>query len=183
MPLIRAIARPAVERIIERHAGTKLRLIIAPRHPDRGDEVDRLLSCTRYAISRRSENDPVTETTQILLADTMGEMGLWYRLADWVYLGGGHTPGVGGHNPLEALRLEKPVLTGPSLFNFHDLSESLKPYDGFSIVEDSEGLANALPAPAVSDALLTKLEQDAVGPMTRTLNELSPLIAKAGVAI
>ena len=116
-------------------------MIIAPRHPERGDEIDGLLSCTRFGISRRSKGDPVTEDTQILLADTMGEMGLWYRLADAVYLGGGHAPGVGGHNPLEALRLNKPVITGPSLFNFKDLSERLKPHQGFSIVEDADALA------------------------------------------
>lgn len=156
-------------------------LIIAPRHPERGNEVDGLLSCTRYAVSRRSEGDPVTAQTQILLADTMGEMGLWYRLADYVYLGGGHAPGVGGHNPLEALRLEKPVLTGPSLFNFQDLSQRLIPLGGFTIVEDADALASALPPAPVSDALKQQLQHDAVGPMTKTLEQLSPLLDKAGL--
>lgn len=156
-------------------------LIIAPRHPERGDEVDGLLSCTRYAISRRSEGDPVTAETQILLADTMGEMGLWYRLADYVYLGGGHAPGVGGHNPLEALRLDKPVLTGPSLFNFSDLSQRLVPHDGFTIVADADALVSALPPAPVSDALKQQLQQDAVGPMSKTLALLSPLLDSAGL--
>ena len=115
-------------------------LIIAPRHPERGDEVDALLSCTKFSVSRWSENRSLPEGTEILLADTMGEMGLWYRLAGRVYLGGGHAPGVGGHNPLEALRLGKPILTGPSLFNFSDLSERLKPHGGFTIVEAAEAL-------------------------------------------
>ena len=120
-------------------------LIIAPRHPNRGDEVDTLLSMTRSAIARRSEGDPITGDTEILLADTMGEMGLWYRLADCVYLGGGHAPGVGGHNPLEALQLGKPVLTGPGVFNFRDLSERLLPLQGYSIVHGAEELAAAYP--------------------------------------
>ena len=68
-------------------------LIIAPRHPERGDDVDTLLSMTKAAVARRSENDNVEQSTEILLADTMGEMGLWYSLADTVYLGGGHAPG------------------------------------------------------------------------------------------
>lgn len=156
-------------------------LIIAPRHPERGDEIDALLSCTKYAIARRSEGDPVTGVTNILLADTMGEMGLWYRLADTVYLGGGHTPGVGGHNPLEALRLGKPILTGPSLFNFKDLSERLDGHQGFSIVKDAVDLAEAFPAPGVSDELTAMLEADSMGPMAKTLELLAPLFERAGV--
>ena len=156
-------------------------MIIAPRHPERGDEVDGLLSCTRFGISRRSEGDPVNQDTQILLADTMGEMGLWYRLADAVYLGGGHAPGVGGHNPLEALRLDKPVITGPSLFNFKDLSERLASHQGFSIVEDADGLAAALPLDPVSQDLHNMLEADALGPMSKTLEQLNPLLKRTGV--
>ncbi|MEL6862407.1 MAG: 3-deoxy-D-manno-octulosonic acid transferase, partial [Pseudomonadota bacterium] len=156
-------------------------MIIAPRHPERGDEIDGLLSCTRYAISRRSEGDPVNQDTHILLADTMGEMGLWYRLADAVYLGGGHAPGIGGHNPLEALRLDKPVVTGPSLFNFSDLSKRLEPHQGFSIVEDAEALADAIPLPAVSQSLHEVLEADAIGPISKTLKALEPLFEKAGI--
>ena len=157
-------------------------LIIAPRHPERGDEVDALLSCTKYAIARRSEGDQVTEGTNILLADTMGEMGLWYRLADTVYLGGGHAPGIGGHNPLEALRLNKPIVTGPSLFNFRDLANRLLGHQGFSIVEDAAALADAVPATPVSEELTTILEVDAVGPMAKTLELLSPLQKRAGIA-
>lgn len=158
-------------------------LIVAPRHPERGDEVDKLLSCTRYAIARRSEGDPFTAATDILLADTMGEMGLWYRLANTVYLGGGHAPGVGGHNPLEALRLRKPVLTGPSLFNFKDLAARLTEHQGFGLVEDAQALASAFPAPPVSAELLTMLEEDALGPMAKTLEQLAPVLANAGIEL
>lgn len=157
-------------------------LILAPRHPERGDEVDALLSCTKYAISRRSEGNNVTPVTDILLADTMGEMGLWYRLADTVYLGGGHAPGVGGHNPLEALRLGKPILTGPSLFNFKDLTARLVPHQGFAIVDDAEALAEAFPAPRVSAELAEVLEADALGPMAKTLELLLPLQKRAGLS-
>ncbi len=184
-PILLAASTHAGEEALALDAYMKLPpnhfLIIAPRHPERGDEIDGLLSCTRYAISRRSEGDPVNQDTHILLADTMGEMGLWYRLADAVYLGGGHAPGVGGHNPLEALRLNKPVVTGPSLFNFSDVSKRLVPHDGFSIVEDAEALADAIPLPAVSQDLRDVLEADAIGPMSKTLKALAPLFEKAGI--
>ncbi|MEL6827934.1 MAG: glycosyltransferase N-terminal domain-containing protein [Pseudomonadota bacterium] len=151
-------------------------LIIAPRHPERGDDVDTLLSMTKAAVSRRSENDPLTTATDILLADTMGEMGLWYRLCNTVYLGGGHAPGVGGHNPLEALRLGKPVLTGPSIFNFRDLSQRLLPFQGFSIVHDVDELVAAFPALPVSAEMTMTLKADSLGPMSRTLSALEPIL-------
>ncbi len=156
-------------------------LIIAPRHPERGDEVDALLSCTKFSISRWSENRSIPSGTEILLADTMGEMGLWYRLATSVYLGGGHAPGVGGHNPLEALRLGKPILTGPSLFNFSDLSERLRQHGGFTIAEDTEALIAAYPPAPVSDAMKAALESDAKGPMSATLTALEPVLKQVGL--
>ena len=156
-------------------------LIIAPRHPNRGDDVDTLLSMTKAAVARRSEDQPITTATEILLADTMGEMGLWYRLADCVYLGGGHAPGVGGHNPLEALQLGKPVLTGPSLFNFRDLSERLLPLQGFSIVHGAEELASSYPALSVSVEMTEMLKSDALGPMSATLNALEPILVATGL--
>ena len=156
-------------------------LIIAPRHPERGDEVDALLSCTKFSISRWSENRSIPHGTEILLADTMGEMGLWYRLATSVYLGGGHAPGVGGHNPLEALRLGKPILTGPSLFNFSDLSERLRQHGGFTIAEDTEALIEAYPPAPVSDAMNAALESDAKGPMSATLTALEPVLKQVGL--
>jgi 3-deoxy-D-manno-octulosonic-acid transferase len=153
-------------------------LIIAPRHPERGDEVDALLSCTKLSIARWSETRKIPAGADVLLADTMGEMGLWYRVADSVYLGGGHAPGVGGHNPLEALRLGKPILTGPSLFNFSDLTERLSPHDGFTIVADTDALIAAYPPKPVSDQMKTLLETDAKGPMSATLDALAPLLKK-----
>ncbi|MEM1148372.1 MAG: glycosyltransferase N-terminal domain-containing protein, partial [Pseudomonadota bacterium] len=156
--------------------GQRPLLILAPRHPERGDEVAKLLALTNFACARRSDGDPITAQTDILLADTMGEMGLWYRLADTVYLGGGHSPGVGGHNPLEALQLGKPVITGPSVFNFKDLVERLAPHQGFEIVDDTTAIVGAFPSPPVSDALQQMIAEDAIGPMTATLDALNPLL-------
>ena len=156
-------------------------LIIAPRHPERGDEVDALLSCTKLSIARWSETRAIPAGTDVLLADTMGEMGLWYRVADSVYLGGGHAAGIGGHNPLEALRLGKPILTGPSLFNFSDLTERLSPHEGFSIVTDTDALIAAYPPKPVSEELKTLLETDARGPMSVTLEALTPVLQQVGI--
>lgn len=182
-PVLLAASTHAGEEAIVIDAWMKLEprpfLIMAPRHPERGDDVDTLLSMTKAAVSRRSESDPITKETEILLADTMGEMGLWYRLCDTVYLGGGHAPGVGGHNPLEALQLGKPVLTGPSIFNFKDLSQRLLPLQGFSIVHDVDELVAAYPALPVSAEMATTLKADSLGPMSSTLDALDPILARA----
>ena len=125
-------------------------------------------------------DDALTSETDVLLADTIGEMGLWYRLADTVYLGGGHAPGIGGHNPLEALRLCKPVMTGPSLFNFSDLSDRLATQSGFTIVEDAEAFLAQYPPEPVSQDMLDMLHRDAIGPISATLDALAPLVERAG---
>lgn len=154
-------------------------LILAPRHPERGDSLAGLLDCSGLKIARRTRGDPITPQTDVLLADTLGEMGLWYRLADTVYLGGGHAPGVGGHNPLEALRLGKPILTGPGVFNFADMMADLEKRGGVTFVSDSMELMRNYPASPPSSSLVKHLSQAGFGPMGKTLDALRPLIQRA----
>jgi 3-deoxy-D-manno-octulosonic-acid transferase len=158
---------------------TDAALIIVPRHPDRGDAIADLLKARRLPFARRSKGDVASPRDRVLLADTMGEMGLWLRLADVVYLGGGHAPDVGGHNPLEAVRLRKPVLTGPDVFNFATMMADLSQRGLVRTVRDSGDLAAGLAdPPAVSEALIAALEADADAPMNATLDALLPLIPK-----
>ncbi|MEM8615620.1 MAG: glycosyltransferase N-terminal domain-containing protein [Pseudomonadota bacterium] len=150
--------------------------IIAPRHPERGDQVEALLSMSRLAYARRSVQGKITPETNIYLADTLGEMALWYEISDVVYLGGGHAPGVGGHNSLEPLKAGKPVMTGPSLFNFEDMVTDLKADPGFVIVEDAAAMVTALNMPPPSPALLDRLEANALSPLRRAVTALSDLL-------
>lgn len=153
--------------------------IIAPRHPERGDEIRRLIDLSNFSVSQRSDGDAIDATTDILLADTLGEMGLWYRLADTVYLGGGHAPGVGGHNPLEPLQLGKFVLTGPSVFNFKDLMDNLAAKGGVQFVSDSQALKAAWPGSVPPADLVEELNDGAFGPMKTTIDALLPLLPGA----
>ena len=156
---------------------TESALIIVPRHPERGDEIADLLKSRRLPFARRSKGDVPSPRDRVLLADTMGEMGLWLRLADVVYLGGGHAPDVGGHNPLEPVRLRKPVLTGPSVFNFASMMADLEARGLVRTVIDSVNLAAGLAdPPTVSEAGVAALEADADAPMNATLDALLPLI-------
>ena len=89
--------------------------IIVPRHPDRGGDIAML--CGQRTISRRSQGALPKADTAIYLADTMGELGLFYRLAPCAFVGGSLVPH-GGQNPLEAARLARAVLAGPHTSNF-----------------------------------------------------------------
>ena len=153
-------------------------LIIAPRHPERGDKIATLLDMSGLSFERRSDDDRLALDGDVLLADTMGEMGLWYRLADTVYLGGGHTPGVGGHNPLEPIMLGKAVMTGPSLFNFEDIKVRLLAANALTIVSTAGDMIEAMPLKPPSQALLTELKDEALGPMAYTLSVLEPYLNK-----
>ena len=93
-------------------------LILALRHPNRRDEVRPILSGMDYVL--RSENSSITESTSILLFDTIGEMGLAYSLSDVSFVCGSLVKGLMGHNPLEPARFKNAVLTGGHIASFAD---------------------------------------------------------------
>lgn len=88
-------------------------LILAPRHPERGPEIAEMLGA-----SLRSRGEPMA---RVYVADTLGELGTFMRLADVVVMGGSFVPGIGGHNPLEPARFGRPILTGRYAFNAADV--------------------------------------------------------------
>lgn len=154
-------------------------LIIAPRHPERGEEIETLLKQRGLRHARRSKGVQPDKRDRVLLADTMGEMGLWMRLASAVYLGGGHCEGVGGHNPLEPIRLNRPVATGPRVHNFTDMIASLEAQGLVHIVADGAALSAFLRAPSpVPEAALAALAAEADAPMLLTLGALLPLLPR-----
>lgn len=92
-------------------------LIVAPRHPDRGAEVAAALAAQELPAARRSQGAAPASEARAYVADTLGEMGLFLRLADVVVMGGSFVAGVGGHNPLEAARVGAAIVTGPHVAN------------------------------------------------------------------
>ncbi|MGE6698122.1 3-deoxy-D-manno-octulosonic acid transferase [Hyphomonas sp. NPDC076900] len=154
-------------------------LIIAPRHPERGDEIEALLKQRGLRHARRSKGVQPDKRDRVLLADTMGEMGTWLRLATAVYLGGGHAEGIGGHNPLEPIRLSRPVATGPRVHNFADLMASLEASGLVHTVDGPAALHTFLQAPPpVPEDALAKLAAEADEPMLLTLGVLLPLVPR-----
>ena len=99
------------------------RLVIAPRHVERGPSIATLAREAGLTTALRSGEPAVAP--EVLVADTLGELGLWYRLAALAVIGGGFVDGPGGHNPLEPARLGCPFVSGSRVANwpvFHDLA-------------------------------------------------------------
>lgn len=152
-------------------------LILAPRHPDRADEIAALLDSAGLVYARRSQKNPVTDDTRVLLADTFGEMNLWYNAASAVYLGGGHSPGIGGHNPLEPLNFGKPVLTGPHTDNFADVHKDLASIANITRVSKASDIAAFFAAPQMPDIpALEEYLTETQGTLQATLNHVFHLL-------
>src|SRR5882757_4959367 len=98
--------------------------VIVPRHPDRGEAIARMISASGLNPTLRSHEDLPTATTDIYVADTMGELGLFYRLAPIVFMGGSLVEH-GGQNPIEAIKLGASMIHGPHVFNFTDVYDAL----------------------------------------------------------
>jgi len=114
-------------------------LIIVPRHPERFDEVHRLITENKLNVKRRSENEPCNNDTEILLGDSMGELMSYYSICDIAFIGGSLTRD-GGQNMLEAAASSKPVLFGPHVFNFEHISQLLLDSGGAIQVSDADQL-------------------------------------------
>ncbi|ESQ77986.1 3-deoxy-D-manno-octulosonic acid transferase [Asticcacaulis sp. YBE204] len=93
-------------------------LIVAPRHPVRAESIRFDFEALGFKVAQRSKLDSLSEATHIYLADTLGELGVFFRLADMVIMAGSFSEKIGGHNPLEAARLGKAVITGRDLYNW-----------------------------------------------------------------
>lgn len=132
----------AAHRALLRHHADAL-LILVPRHPERFGRVATLITDAGMTLSRRCAGEVVGAGTQVMLGDTMGELLFLYALADIAFVGGSLVPN-GGHNLLEPAALSRPVLSGPHLFNFQDIAERLVQAEALRIVEDGNGLADAV---------------------------------------
>lgn len=137
----------ALHRVLKQSFPNLLTLI-APRHPERGTDLPPQLAKADMngvglnVVLRSTGAEPQPDT-DIYIIDTLGELGLWYRLSSIVMMGGSLIPH-GGHNPLEPARLGCAVLFGPHMFNFAEATEGLLQTGGAIEVADAEALAEAL---------------------------------------
>jgi 3-deoxy-D-manno-octulosonic-acid transferase len=181
-----AIVLDAHRRLVGRWP--RLLTVIAPRHPTRGDEIARLVETAGLAVAQRSRGQPIAPDTAVYLADTLGELGLFYALARVVFVGGSLTP-VGGHNALEPARLGCALIAGPDMTNFADLQAALRAANALVTVNDAAALAEAvsmlLADPALRAARAASAQMIAAslgGALGRTLAQLLPLVPRSNDA-
>jgi len=143
-----ALILQAHEALLARHPG--LITVIVPRHPERGAEIATLA----HAAPRRSLGE-LPAPGKIYIADTLGELGLFFRAAPFAFIGNSLV-GFGGHNVIEPARLARPVITGPHMENFVEATALLRDAGALAQVETAEDLATAAAAwldnPAAADA-------------------------------
>lgn len=117
-----------------KHEG--LLTIIAPRHPHRGTEIkEKLVADYGLNVALRSAGEPINSQTDVYIADTIGEMGIWYELSPIVFVGGSLIPH-GGQNFMEPSRCRDAVIVGPHMHNFTDAMNRAKHADGIIQVND-----------------------------------------------
>jgi 3-deoxy-D-manno-octulosonic-acid transferase len=126
--------------------GRELVLVLVPRHPERCRSVAEMLAGRAFSVQLRSRvelrQEPMS-SGEILLGDSLGEMLRFYAVADVIFLGGSLVP-VGGHNVLEAAAVKKPVIFGPHMHNFREISKLLLAAGGGIRIEETQELAPAV---------------------------------------
>ena len=118
--------------------------IVVPRHPERFDEVYKICQSLNLNTQRRSLKQPIQIDTQVFLADSMGEMWLWYALSQACFVGGSLNEPGGGHNILEPMVLNIPTVIGPRYFNFQSIVDEFVAAQGILIGENAAQVAQQL---------------------------------------
>ena len=136
-------------------------LVIVPRHPDRGAAIAAAALSQGFVTARQTAGEGLKADTQVYVADVMGEIGLWFRLARLAMMGGSLVQGVGGHNPLEPARLGCPVTSGPYVDNWASAYRALELANGVARVSESEGLDPLLRRAMTGDPTLVHMAERA----------------------
>src|SRR5437763_5018634 len=188
-PLIAAASTHAGEEalIIDahrrlRHSFPGLISILAPRHPERGSQISELARLAGLSVTTRSSGQLPHRGTEVYIADTIGELGLLYRLAPMVFIGGSLVRH-GGQNPIEAAKLGAAILHGPHVWNFAEIYAALDEARGAERVTDAGKLTVRLGAWMTDAAERTRASQAALrtvellgGALERTLAALEPYL-------
>jgi len=135
-------------------------LIIVPRHPQRFNEVFNLIVDSSLKVKRRSDGLGCDESIQVLLGDSMGELLSYYSVCDIAFIGGSLID-TGGQNMLEAAAAAKPILFGPSVFNFEKIAQLFLEKDAAIQVDDADDLMKTISSLLLDDTKRQKLGENA----------------------
>jgi 3-deoxy-D-manno-octulosonic-acid transferase len=175
------------QQVLAAHAALKaqhpnLLLVLVPRHPERFNDVRKLLEQQEFSYASRTKEQSCDETTAVFLVDTMGELPLFYAASDIAFVGGSLVP-VGGHNLLEPAALGLPVISGPNVFNAQEIADMFVDKGACTIVQDAPELAAAI-STLIADPIAAKAMGDRGreivlsnrGSLAKLLGLLEPLI-------
>jgi 3-deoxy-D-manno-octulosonic-acid transferase len=135
------IALAALDRL--RRTFPDLLLVLVPRHPVRADEITELVRARHLGVARRSLGEAISPSIDVYLGDTLGEMGLYYKLAPVTFLGGSFND-AGGHNPVEAALCGSALVTGPRVSNARAVYKEFWINKGAVRVETADALCDQL---------------------------------------
>lgn len=156
--------------------------VIVPRHAHRGESIAQAMKPTGAQVALRSRNELPEARTDIYVADTMGELGVFYRLSPVVFMGGSLVPH-GGQNPIEAVKLGASVIHGPHVFNFTDVYDALNGAGGARLAGSPEELVKLI-GQMLGDVAAREAAIDAGrnvvsrlgGALDRTMSALEPYL-------
>lgn len=180
------------EQIVDVHMRLRdslpgLLTIIVPRHPARGTEIERMVQDAGLNVGRRAAGLSPDSAIEVYIADTLGETGLFFRLAPVVFMGATLVPN-GGHNPIEPAKLGAAIAHGPHVANAEDVYAALDASGGAVMVNDSEALARVVyywlsdtraAREAARAASITV--EDLGGALQRTMQAIEPLLLRASM--
>jgi 3-deoxy-D-manno-octulosonic-acid transferase len=159
--------------------------ILIPRHPDRGGVVAEMMFQAGLSVARRSEGVLPDSHTDVYVADTIGELGLFYRQSKLAYLGGSLVPR-GGQNPIEPAKLCNGILHGPYVHNFTEVYGALAASNGAFAVKDADMLGQTIVRLIRDDVLLARMAEAALrkvetmsGANQRAIDALEPFLVQA----
>jgi 3-deoxy-D-manno-octulosonic-acid transferase len=160
----------------------QLLTVIVPRHPDRGSSIAGLVTASGLKPALRSRDELPIATTDVYVGDTMGELGLFYRLSPIVFMGGSLITH-GGQNPIEAVKLGAAIVHGPHVFNFTDVYEALDRCGGARQAETQELLVKQLGLLLAEPTVRDKMQRAGAGvveqlggALDRTMSALEPYL-------
>jgi 3-deoxy-D-manno-octulosonic-acid transferase len=167
-----------------KHTFPGLLTILVPRHPERGAGIADIANVTGLVPAMRSRGEMPSAATDVYIADTMGEMGLVYRLAPIVFMGGSLV-NHGGQNPIEAAKLGAAILHGPHVWNFAEIYAAMDGAGGSETVTDSSKLTVRVGA-WLKDAEVRKTVAEKglqsvdmlAGALERTVSAINPYLVE-----